>query len=116
MARIVDSGVAARDLAIVIRWGLVMLSVAALGAVGATGRNLIASIVSYRFGARLREDLFHRVTSFSFREMGSFDAASLITRQTNDVTQVQNFINGVMPIFYSLDVLKSAHPSNLQGI
>ncbi|MGA2642859.1 MAG: ABC transporter permease, partial [Spirochaetia bacterium] len=105
MARIVDSGVAARDLAIVIRWGLVMLCVAALGAAGATGRNLIASTVSYRFGARLREDLFHRVTSFSFTEMGSFDAASLITRQTNDVTQVQTFINGVMRFFAKAPIL-----------
>jgi ATP-binding cassette subfamily B protein len=105
MARIVDSGVAARDLAIVLRYGLVMLSVAALGAAGATGRNIIASIVSYRFGARLREDLFHRVTSFSFREMGSFDAASLITRQTNDVTQVQNFVNGVMRFFAKAPIL-----------
>jgi ATP-binding cassette subfamily B multidrug efflux pump len=105
MARIVDSGVAARDIAIVIRWGLVMLSVAALGAAGATGRNFIASIVSYRFGARLRADLFDRVTSFSFTEMGSFDAASLITRQTNDVTQVQNFINGVMRFFAKAPIL-----------
>ncbi len=105
MARIVDTGVATRDLAIVMRWGLVMLSVAALGAAGATGRNLIASIVSYQFGARLREDLFHRVTSFSFTEMGSFDAASLITRQTNDVTQVQTFVNGVMRFFAKAPIL-----------
>jgi len=105
MARIVDSGVAARDLAIVIRYGLQMLAVAALGAAGATGRNFIASIVSYRFGARLRADLFHRVTSFSFVEMGTFDAASLITRQTNDVTQVQNFVNGVMRFFAKAPIL-----------
>jgi ATP-binding cassette subfamily B protein len=105
MARIVDSGVAARDIAIVIRYGLLMLSVAALGAAGATGRNFIASIVSYRFGARLRADVFHRVTSFSFGEMGSFDTASLITRQTNDVTQVQNFVNGVMRFFAKAPIL-----------
>jgi ATP-binding cassette subfamily B protein len=105
MARIVDSGVAAGDLAAVIRYGLQMLAVAALGAAGATGRNFIASIVSYRFGARLRADLFHRVTAYSFTEMGSFDTASLITRQTNDVTQVQNFINGVMRFFAKAPIL-----------
>ena len=105
MARIVDSGVAARDITAIIRYGLVMLSVAALGAAGAVGRNFIASIVSYRFGARLRDDLFHRVTSFSFTEMGSFDAASLITRQTNDVIQVQTFINGVMRFFAKAPIL-----------
>ncbi len=105
MARIVDSGVAARDLSLVIRYGLLMLSVAGIGALGATGRNIIASIVSYRFGARLRDDLFRRVTSFSFTEMGSFDAASLITRQTNDITQVQTFVNGVMRFFAKAPIL-----------
>lgn len=105
MARIVDHGVAARDLTVVLRYGLLMLTVAGIGAVGATGRNIIASIVSYRFGARLRDDLFHRVTSFSFAEMGTFDAASLITRQTNDITQVQTFVNGVMRFFVKAPIL-----------
>jgi ATP-binding cassette subfamily B multidrug efflux pump len=105
MARIVDQGVAARDISIVLHFGLLMLGVAGLGAAGAGGRNIIASLVSYRFGAQLRTDLFHRVTAFSFREMGGFDAASLITRQTNDVTQVQNFVNGVMRFFAKAPIL-----------
>jgi len=105
MARIVDQGVAARDISLVLHFGLLMLGVAGLGAAGAAGRNIIASLVSYRFGAQLRADLFHRVTAFSFREMGSFDAASLITRQTNDVTQVQNFVNGVMRFFAKAPIL-----------
>ena len=105
MARIVDNGVAARNLSVVVRYGLLMLSVAGLGAAGATGRNIIASIVSYRFGARLRDDLFRRVTSFSFTEMGSFDAASLITRQTTAITQVQTFVNGVMRFFVKAPIL-----------
>ena len=105
MARIVDQGVAARDIAIVLHFFLLMLGVAGLGAAGAAGRNIIASLVSYRFGAQLRQDLFQRVTAFSFRELGSFDAASLITRQTNDVTQVQNFVNGVMRFFAKAPIL-----------
>ncbi len=63
MARIIDTGVAAGDIGIVLRLGLLMLGIAAIGAGGATGRNIIASIVSYRFGARLRADLFTRITS-----------------------------------------------------
>jgi len=105
MARIVDSGVAARDLAVVLRLGLLMLSVAALGAGGATGRNIISSIVSYKFGAQLRTDLFRRITSFSFQELDTFDQASLVTRQTNDVTQVQAFVNGVMRFFAKAPIL-----------
>ncbi|HTO23516.1 MAG TPA: ABC transporter ATP-binding protein, partial [Spirochaetia bacterium] len=105
MARIVDQGVAARDISLVLHFGLLMLGVAGLGAAGAAGRNIIASLVSYRFGAQLRNDLFQRVTAFSFREMSGFDAASLITRQTNDVTQVQNFVNGVMRFFAKAPIL-----------
>ena len=99
MARIVDTGVASRALPVVLHLGLLMLGVAVLGAGGATGRNIIASIVSYRFAADLRVDLFHRIASYSFEDLDSFDTASLITRQTNDVTQVQAFVNGVMRIF-----------------
>jgi ATP-binding cassette, subfamily B, multidrug efflux pump len=105
MARIVDQGVAARDISIVLHFGLLMLGVAGIGAAGAAGRNIIASLVSYRFGAQLRNDLFQRVTSFSFGEMSGFDAASLITRQTNDVTQVQTFVNGVMRFFAKAPIL-----------
>jgi len=99
MARIIDEGVASRDLAVVLRLGLSMLGVAGVGALGAIGRNVIASLVSFRFAARLRDDLFRRITSFSFDELDRFDTASLITRQTNDVTQVQAFVNGLMRIF-----------------
>jgi ATP-binding cassette, subfamily B, multidrug efflux pump len=99
MARIVDEGVGSRDIAVVLRLGLSMLGVAGIGALGAIGRNIIASLVSFRFAARLRDDLFRRITSFSFDELDRFDTASLITRQTNDVTQVQAFVNGLMRIF-----------------
>ncbi len=99
MARIVDQGVALHDLAIVVRLGLLMLVIAAVGASGATGRNVIATLVSYRFAAELRSDLYRRIISFSFTELDGFDRASLITRQTNDVSQVQGFVNGMMRIF-----------------
>jgi len=105
MARIVDDGVAANDIGLVLRLGLLMLCIAAVGAAGAAGRNIIASIVSYRFGARLRADIFRRVTSFSFSELDAFDPASLITRQTNDVTQVQTLVNGVMRVFAKAPIL-----------
>jgi len=105
MSHIVDNGVAARNIALVLHFGLQMLAVAGIGAIGAAGRNVISSIVSYRFGAQLRADLFQRVTSFSFQELDSFDAASLITRQTNDITQVQTFVQGVMRFFAKAPIL-----------
>src|SRR5512136_2726940 len=64
MASIIDTGVASHDLGIVLRLGLTMLGVAGIGAIGAIGRNIIASLVSFRFAARLRADLFHHITTF----------------------------------------------------
>ncbi len=105
MARIVDQGVAAGDAGLVLRLGLAMLGIAIAGAAGAAGRNVIASVVSYRFGARLRADIFRRVASFSFTELDGFDPSSLIARQTNDVTQVQTLVNGVMRVFAKAPIM-----------
>ncbi len=105
MARIVDTGVAARDPAIVLRLGVVMLGVAGIGAIAATGRNLVASLVSFRFAAQLRAQVFSQITGFSFGELNRFDTASLVTRQTNDITQVQGFVNGIMRIFAKAPIL-----------
>ena len=53
---------------------------------------LIASRIASNFSANLRSLLFNKVQSFSMAEIGKFSTASLITRSTNDVTQVQMFI------------------------
>ncbi len=105
MSRVIDRGVAARDLAVVLSLGLTMIGVTALGAVGATMRNIISSRVSQRFGASLRGDLYRRIHGFAFRDLDRFEKASLVTRLTNDVTQVQNFANGLMRIFVKAPLL-----------
>ena len=99
MARIIDHGVANRQLDTVLRLGSLMLMVTALGAAGAVGRNILASNVSQRFGTDLRFDLFKHIQSLSFENINRFETGSLVTRLTNDVTQVQNFANGLMRIF-----------------
>ncbi|WP_276353366.1 ABC transporter ATP-binding protein [Cohnella caldifontis] len=105
MSRIIDDGVANRDLDMVYRLGGLMLLVTAGGALAATMRNLIASRVSQRFGADLRRDLFRKIQSFSFPSLDKFERPSLMTRLTNDVTQIQNFVNGLMRIFVKAPLL-----------
>lgn len=105
MSRIVDIGVKGRDIDYIIRFGIAMLLVAALGAVGAISRNILSSNVSQKFGAELRSDLFKKIQSLSFENIDHFNTASLITRLTNDVTQVQNFVNGLMRIFVKAPLL-----------
>ncbi|MFC0906406.1 ABC transporter ATP-binding protein [Clostridium sp. MT-14] len=105
MSDIVDIGVAYRDADYIIRNGLIMLGITAIGALGASGRNILSGTVSQNFSADLREDLFKKVQGFSFESIDKFERSSLITRLTNDVTQIQNFVNGLMRIAVKAPIL-----------
>ena len=105
MARIVDTGVANQDMETVLHLGGVMLAVTAVGAVGAIVRNLLSSYVSQRFGADLRSDLFAKVQRLSLDSLSQFETASLVTRLTNDVNQVQEFVHRLMRIFVRAPIL-----------
>lgn len=99
MSKIIDTGVAGKDMGYVLKMGGIMLGVTAMGAVAAAGRNILASLVSQRFGTELRSDLFKKIQTFTFENVDRFETSSLVTRLTNDVTQVQTFLNGTMRIF-----------------
>lgn len=99
MSKIVDVGIQSRNMHYVLTMGGVMLMVTGIGAIGAVGRNNISCRVSQRFGTQLRGDLFKKVQNFSYENTGKFETASLVTRLTNDVTQMQNFVNGQMRMF-----------------
>jgi ATP-binding cassette subfamily B multidrug efflux pump len=91
-ADIIDRGVVTGDTDYILRIGAVMLGVSLL--------QVACSVVAIYFGARaamafgrdLRSAIFRRVASFSGREVASFGAPSLITRNTNDVQQVQMLV------------------------
>ncbi len=91
-ADIIDYGVARGDTAYILRTGAVMLAVALLQ----IGCSITAVWFSARtamgFGRDVRAEIFHRVGSFSQREVQHFGAPSLITRETNDVQQVQMLV------------------------
>jgi ATP-binding cassette subfamily B multidrug efflux pump len=105
MAKIIDEGIANRDLNGVFKMGGLMLLITALGAVAAAVRNVVASTVSQNFGTELRSDLYRKIQSLSARNLDKFDPASLVTRLTSDVTQVQTFVNGMMRIFVKAPLL-----------
>jgi len=105
MAKIIDEGVVNRDIHYVLKMGGVMLLITAFGAISASTRSVIASIVSQNFGTELRSDLFKKIQTFSFKNLDKFNRASLITRLTNDVTQVQVFVNGLMRVFVKSPLL-----------
>ncbi|HJV16099.1 MAG TPA: ABC transporter ATP-binding protein [Bacillales bacterium] len=105
MAKMIDVGVANKDIDYILKMGGIMLLITAFGALSACTRSILASIVSQNFGAELRSDLFRKIQFLSFKDMDQFDRASLVTRLTNDVTQVQVFVNGLMRIFVKAPLL-----------
>ena len=105
MSRLVDEGVLRGDTQLVVRVGLVMLGVVALGALFALTRNIASSYASQSFGRELRDDLFVKIQSLSAEDIDRFEGGSLITRMTNDVTQAQDFVNMMMRIFFKAPII-----------
>ncbi|MDD4237842.1 MAG: ABC transporter ATP-binding protein [Desulfotomaculaceae bacterium] len=105
MARIIDQGVKNNSVETVLRFGLLMLLITLLGACFATVRNIMASRVSENFGADLRYDIFTKIMRFSEVSTDKISSGSLITRMTNDSSQVIMFVNGLMRIFFRAPII-----------
>nr|WP_205603149.1 ABC transporter ATP-binding protein [Clostridium butyricum] len=99
MSNIINSGIDKAQISNVYYWGGLMLMVTAFGACFAVTRNILASKVSQRVGADLRYDLFKKILYFSEKGADKIESGSLITRMTNDTSQIVQFINGIMRIF-----------------
>jgi ABC-type multidrug transport system, ATPase and permease components len=91
-ARIIDNGVIPGNVSYIYTWGAVMLGFAFIQIVFSIAAVYFGGKVAMSFGRDLRKNLFHQVTDFSAREVGTFGAPSLITRITNDVQQVQMLV------------------------
>jgi ATP-binding cassette subfamily B protein len=91
-SRIIDRGVLAGDVGFIRREGALMLAVSFVQGTFAIAAVRFGAKAAMGFGREVRSSLFHRVTSFSAREVGAFGAPSLITRITNDVQQVQMLV------------------------
>ena len=91
-ADIIDKGVLTGDNGYIWRVGGVMLAISLVQVVFAAWAVWYGARAAMGFGRDVRRDLFHQVTSYSAREVGTFGAPSLITRITNDVQQVQTLV------------------------
>ena len=104
-ADIINDGIAKGDVDYIWRTGGVMLAITlALGALAVVG-VYFASRVSMGVGRDVRAAVFERVLSFSAREMNHFGTPSLITRNTNDVQQVQLFLQVALTFMVSAPLL-----------
>ena len=73
--------------------GIMMIIVTFISGVGSVISNFIASRISSKIAYNLREKLYNKVLSFSKQDIDKFSTASLITRSTNDIQQIQNALN-----------------------
>ncbi|WP_424766253.1 ABC transporter ATP-binding protein [Paenibacillus sp. sgz302251] len=92
ISKIIDNGIGENNLTVVLQWGGVLIGCSILAFVVGIFSSFYASHVSQSFGFDLREKLYDKVQSFSFANFNRFPESSLITRLTNDVTQLQNTV------------------------
>jgi ATP-binding cassette subfamily B multidrug efflux pump len=90
--RIVDVGIAQGDMQVVIHTGLRMIGYAFIGAIGGMGCTVFSTLAGLGFGADLREALFKKVESLSFGNLDELETGQLVTRLTNDVTQIEMMV------------------------
>jgi ATP-binding cassette subfamily B multidrug efflux pump len=89
MAKIINQGIVGQDNHLILATGAIMLLVSLAGGVCTVGTGFLASRIGTGFARSLREHVFKKVEGFSLAEFGAFSTASLITRSTNDVQQIQ---------------------------
>jgi len=92
MADIINVGAANRDIGYIISRGIMMVATAFIMMAGGIGGAYFAVKAAMHFGRDLRKDLFRKVQQFSFANIDGFSTGSLVTRLTNDITQMQNLI------------------------
>ncbi|GIO44009.1 ABC transporter ATP-binding protein [Paenibacillus apis] len=92
ISRIIDKGIAVKNLNVVWLWGGILLVSAGIAFVAGLASSFFASHASQGFGFDLRDRLYEKVQSLSYPVFGRFATSSLITRLTGDVTQLQDMV------------------------
>lgn len=92
MADIVDNGVLENDIGLIISVGMRMILLVMVGGLCGVLCGVFANIAAQNFGNDLRKDLFSKIMSLSFQQTDKISTGSLVTRLTNDVTQVQHMV------------------------
>ena len=105
MSDIVDTGIVQGDVSYILGRGGVMLLVALLGTVCTILTSYLSSKIGMGFSRDLRKKVFEKVESFSLTEINEMGTASLITRTTNDINQVQMVVIMMMRMMLSAPIM-----------
>ncbi len=93
MAAIIDYGISMRDTGYVLRMGLLLVGLGLLGFAASVTAQFFAAKAAVGFAARLRSSLFSHIQRFSYTELDTLGAPTLINRMTTDLNQVQTGVN-----------------------
>nr|WP_251135770.1 ABC transporter ATP-binding protein [Exiguobacterium sp. s133] len=105
MADIIDKGVVVGDTGYIWKIGAVMLGITALGATAAIAASYYSSKAAMGLGRDIRRKVFNQVERFSLQEFDQVGTASLITRTTNDITQVQQVVIMMLRMVVSAPIM-----------
>lgn len=105
MSDIVNKGITAGNTSFILKIGFKMLGFALISAVLSIIVGLIASLMAAGISRDMRRDIFSKVESFSNTELERYSTSSLITRTTNDITQIQQLITMVIRIGFYAPIL-----------
>ena len=106
MAEIIDSGIQKGDMPVILKMGALMLVVAAAAMYFGVMSSKHAAFAAQGLGANLRKAQFDKISTFSFGNIDRFSTASLVTRLTNDVTNVQNMVAMALRLLIRSGVLQ----------
>ena len=98
IARIIDYGIRMNNLTQITYWGIVLLILAGVAFVAGISNSFFSAHVSQGYGYDLRQASFVKVQEFSFKNFNRFPTSSLITRLTNDVSQLQNIVHRLLRV------------------
>ncbi len=102
MSKIVSNGIAMSDTGYILQYGLIMLGISLLGVAAAVGLGYVAAKLGAELARDMRISVFDQISQFSSAEFDRFSTSSLITRNTNDVTQILMFtVMLVRTVFYA---------------
>lgn len=93
VAKIIDHGIASADTAYIIKYGIIVIAVNVISFCFAVGGQKCASVASVGIASKIREDMYKNINQLSHAEIDNFGTSSLLTRLTNDVSQVEVMVS-----------------------
>ncbi|HLQ71153.1 MAG TPA: ABC transporter ATP-binding protein [Bacillota bacterium] len=110
LGKMINDGVVTKDISNIVMWGSIMISLAFLAFISGVFNSFFAAHTSSSFAYDIREKLFTKIQSFSFKNLSQHPTSSLMTRFTNDVRQIQG------TVFMGLRIMAKAPMMVLGGV